>query len=194
MRKIHTAWLVGAVVVSLGAVMGLAAFAPSLIANKSATHELTLNLPDGGTETIAYAGNIKPKVTFQTDPFATAWPTSLNYDWALPTFVALDPVFTNIDKQLDMLASTPVLTPLALERPLSAAALKNLRPGTSYSMVSEIIGNGVCTHYTQVTKSAGVAQPKIVSHTSGKCGTATNGTVSQPSENPKAADLRAQAL
>lgn len=188
MRKIHAALLAGAVVVGLGAVTGLAAFTPSLIGRNS--HELTLQLPGGGTETIAYSGKTAPKVTFHPERFAAFWPAP-SYDWMMPSFVALDPFITEVNRHLDMLATTPLPIPSVPDQSLNAAALSNLPAGTSYSMVSETIGNGVCTRLTQITKAAGDAKPKIVSQNMGNCGTGSNAAVSsQPTQAAKVVNLR----
>jgi hypothetical protein len=171
MRKFHTALMAGAVVVGLGAVAGLAAFAPSLLGRDSTSHELTLQLPGGGTETIAYSGKTAPKVTFHTERFAAFWPAPA-YDWMLPSFVAFDPFVADMNTHLNMLA--PPLLPAVPDQPLGAAALGKLPAGTSYSMVSETFGDGACTRFTQITKAAGGAKPKIVTQTSGNCGNAEN--------------------
>jgi len=189
MRKIHTALLASAVVVGVGALGSLAAFAPSLAASKSTTHELTFQLPGGGSETIAYTGNAAPQVTFHTHPIATLWPAPFSASWMAPSFVALDPVIADMDRQFDMLASLPLLMPSMPDQPLSAAALSNLPAGTSYSMVSETSGNGVCTRFTQITKAPGDAKPKIVSQSSGSCGASTS-AASQPTQAAKAVNLR----
>jgi hypothetical protein len=187
MRKIHAALLAGAVVVGLGAVTGLAAFAPSLMGQNS--HELTLQLPGGGTETIAYSGKIAPKVMFHPERFAPFWPAR-SYDWMMPSFAALDPFIADMNRHLDMLATAPLLIPSVPDQPLSTAALSNLPAGTSYSMVSETIGNGDCTHVTQITKAAGDAKPKVVSQNMGNCGTGSKAAVtSQPTQAAKAVNL-----
>jgi hypothetical protein len=190
MRKIHAALLAGAVVVGLGAVAGLATFAPSLTQNAD-SHELTLQLPGGGTETVAYTGNVAPKVSFHTQEVAAFWPAPFFYDWTMPSLVAIDPFIANMNRHLDMLATTPLLIPSAPDQPLSAAALSNLPAGTSYSMVSATIGNGVCTRFTHITKVAGDAQPKIVSQNTGNCGAGSKQAVtSQPTQAAKAINLR----
>jgi hypothetical protein len=189
MRKIHAALVAGAVVVGLGAVAGLAAFAPFLIGPK---HELTLQLPGGGSETIAYSGTA-PKVTFHPERFTAFWPAP-SYNWMMPSFVAFDPFIADMNRHLDMLATTPLLIPSAPDQPLSAAAFSNLPTGTSYSMVSETIGNGVCTRFTQITKAAGDAKPKVVSQNMGNCGNGPHETVtSQPTQAAKAVNLRTTA-
>src|SRR5579871_6110062 len=103
MRKTHAAVLAGAVVVGLGAVVGLAAFAPSLIGQNS--HELTLQLPGGGTEIIAYSGKEAPKVTIQPTLVNAFRPTP-SFDWTLPSFVAFDPFFADMNRDLDVLVDT----------------------------------------------------------------------------------------
>lgn len=189
MRKIHAALVAGAVVVGLGAVAGLAAFAPSLI---GPNHELILQLPGGGSETIAYSGTA-PKVTFHPERFTAFWP-ALSYNWMMPSFMAFDPFIADMNRHLDMLATTPLLIPSAPDQPLSTAAFSNFPTGTSYSMVSETIGNGVCTRFTQITKAAGDAKPKVVSQNTCNCGNGSQETVtSQPTQAAKAVHLRTTA-
>jgi len=161
MRKIHTALLAGAVVAGLGAVA-----LPSLASPKPTPHELTLWLPGGGTETITYEGSAAPQVKFHQS--AVMWPAPFWAGWVGPSFVALDPVIADMDRQFEMLADLPFLMQRP-DQPLTAA-LSNLPAGTSYSMVSEASGNGVCTRFTQVTQAPGNAEPKIVSQSSGNCG------------------------
>lgn len=189
MRKIHAALLAGAVVVGLGAVAGLAAFVPSLVTKKAAAHELTVELPGGSTETIAYAGTIAPSVTFHGPQVVASW-SAWPADWVPPSFVALDSFFADMNRHMDMLASTPLLISPAPGQPLSQAALSNFPAGTSYSVVSETNGNGICTRFTQITKATGDAAPKIVSQSSGNCGTGQNTAETQPTQAAKAINLR----
>jgi len=172
MHKIRNTLLAGAVVVGVGAVASLAAFTPSFA--KSGAHELTLQLPGGGSETITYAGDTAPKVTFQTHQIAAAWPAPFFAGWAVPSFVGLDPVIADMNRQFEMLAKLPLLMPQMPDQPLSAAALGNLPAGTSYSMVSQTTPNGVCMRYTEITKAPGDAKPKVVSQSSGNCGTSSS--------------------
>jgi hypothetical protein len=188
MRKMHAAFLAGAVVVGLGVAAGLAPFAPSLIGQKSATHELTLRLPGGGAETIAYTGNVPPSVTFH-QARAAFWPASF-YDWTMPPFVAPDRFIADMDKHLQMLANRPLLIPPVPEQPQNMVVVSSLPAGTSYSIVSETSGDGVCTHFAQITKAAGDAKPQIVSQTSGNCVTGSDKAVnSQPTQSAKRINL-----
>jgi hypothetical protein len=190
MRKIHAVILAGAVVVGLGAIAGLAAFAPSLAGEKSATHKMTVQLPGGGTETIVYAGNVAPKVTFHTRQFATSWAAVPAVGWTMPSIAAFDPLIADMHRHLDMWAKAPLLTPLVPEPPLSAAALGSLPYGTSYSVVSESYGNGFCARFTQITKAGGDPKPRIVSRTSGNCASDPDKAVSpRPTQATKALDV-----
>ena len=57
--------------------------------------------------------------------------------------------------------------------------------------ILETTGNGVCTHFTQITKAAGDTKPKIVSQSSGDCGTdTTQAGESQPTQGAKTINLR----
>jgi hypothetical protein len=56
-------------------------------------------------------------------------------------------------------------------------------PGTaSYTMVSTWSGNGVCTQSVEITTPANGGKPRVVSHSSGNCGSApgTMGPVGTP--------------
>jgi hypothetical protein len=72
-----------------------------------------------------------------------------------------------------MLANAPGLAP---NQPIEMA-LGNLAPGTeSYSMVSTWSGNGVCTQSVEITAPANGGKPRVVSHSSGTCGSAPGST------------------
>jgi hypothetical protein len=64
---------------------------------------------------------------------------------------------------------------------LSQAALKDLGAGGSaYTVVSETIGNNVCTRMTQITTSPNGGKPKVVSRTSGNCDASPAGAGTAP--------------
>ena len=72
-----------------------------------------------------------------------------------------------------MLATVPAFAP---NQPIEMA-LGNLPPGTeSYSMVSTWSGNGVCTQSVEITSPANGGEPRVVSHSSGNCGSAPGST------------------
>lgn len=173
MRKIHAVFLAGAVVAGLGTIAGLAAFGPSLVDQKSASHEMTIQMPGGGTQTIVYAGDVAPKVTFHKPKLVTSWPNAPAFGWTTPSFVALDPFIANMHRHLGIWARTPLVMPLVPIERLMATS-NGLPHGDSYWVLSESNGNGFCARFVQITKTAGDSKPKVVSRTSGNCGASSN--------------------
>lgn len=65
---------------------------------------------------------------------------------------------------------------------LTEVALRDMPPGgRSYSFVSTMSGNGMCTRSVEIT-ATGNGPPRIVSHSSGDCGAMTGpaGSVALP--------------
>jgi hypothetical protein len=95
-------------------------------------------------------------------------------------FATLDRISAEMDREAaslmrraEMLANAPALAP---NQPIEMAQ-GNLPPGTeSYSRVSTWSGNGVCTHSIEITSPANGGKPRVVSHSSGNCGSAPGST------------------
>ena len=153
------------------AIAGLAVIVPA-VARELNSHQMTVPVPGGGVATIAYSGDVAPKVSFLpiagsqlADPFA--WSAAFD----MPSFVALDQMAANMDRQMNvMLHRAEMLSRLPQDNGLRSAVMHGLPPGASFSMVSETTSNGVCTHVTRITQGAGDARPQVVSNTSGNCG------------------------
>ena len=175
MRLIHASLLVGA------AVLGLGAFALPAVGKDPAPHEITIQLPGGGTETIRYTGHVAPKVRFDGTPFAIAWLAPTAFDFG-PSFAAFDQVAADLDRQMSALwRQAQTMANWPANGGLSQAGLANLGPGTSaYTVVSQSFGNKVCTRVTEVTSSPNGGKPKVVSRTSGNCDGRPAGTVMEP--------------
>ena len=172
MRLIPASLLVGA------AVLGLGAFALPAAGKDPAVHQMTIQLPDGGTETIRYTGEVAPKVSFVETPFAIAWPAPGAFGFE-PKFAAFDRIAADMDRQMGALwqqAATPQKWFNGGD--LSQAGLQNLG-GSAYTMVTESFGNNVCTRMTQITSSPH-GKPKVVSRTSGNCNASPVGTGTAP--------------
>jgi hypothetical protein len=182
MRLIHTSLLVGA------AVLGLGAFALPVVGKDLAIHEMTVQLPGGGSETIQYAGEVVPKVRFDRDPFLLAWssPVALSFG---PSFADFDRIGEDLDyqmnafwRQVDTMARWPQ------SQTLSQVGLQNLLPGASaYSVVSESFGNNVCTRTTEITTPPDGGKPKVVSQTSGNCSESPGGALMVSPSTPSGA-------
>lgn len=184
MRLNHASLLVGA------AVLGLGAFALPALAEDPAVHEMTIQLPGGGSETIHYTGDVAPQVKLVPEvPFDLSWPAPIAFGYA-PSFVAFDRSFASLqeiaadlDRQMNAFWQIPQMTeagPGAIS--LNLAHLPTLGPGSSaYSVVSETFGNNVCTRMTEITASPNGGKPKVVSRTSGNCNTSPTDTITVPS-------------
>lgn len=170
MRILPSLLFAGAAVVGLGLAM------PTL-ARELDLHHLTIPLPGGGVETIAYTGQVAPRVTFR--PVMVNWvadPWSGDFFWpagfGMPSFADFDRIAARVDAQMAaMMHQAQLLTQLPRGQALNQAILKDLPPGTtSFSYVSTSTGNGVCTQVTRIVRGAEDAKPQVVSQTSGDCG------------------------
>jgi len=166
------------------AVAGLGLAAPTL-ARELDLHRLTVHLPGGGVETIEYTGKAVPRMIVHpmmvqriADPWAGDffWPAGFD----MPSFADFDRIAARMDAQMAaMMRQAELLTRLPQGQVLNQAVLKDLPPGTtSFSYVSTSTGNGVCTQVTRITRGADDAKPQVVSQTSGDCGPAAQGAVS----------------
>ena len=175
MRKVRAALLAGVAAVAVAGLSGVA------LARDLDTHVLTVQVPGGGVAEIRYTGDVPPQVVFS--PVPTAWgafmPVGAFFGPASP-FAALDRISAAMDReaaslirQAQMLANAPAFAP---NQPIETA-LGNLPPGTeSYSMVSTWSGNGVCTQSVEITSPVNGGKPRVVSHSSGNCGSAPGST------------------
>lgn len=157
-------------ILSAAAVLGLGALALPAAGKNPATHEMTIQLPDGGTEIVSYIGNVAPKVSFVPVPVGVDWlePKTQGFD---PSFVALDRIAADMDRQMDAFwRQAQMVANWSAKGDLSQAAIQHLGPGGSANFfVSESFGNNICTRMTEITASPDGGKPKVVSRTSGNC-------------------------
>jgi hypothetical protein len=170
MRSLKFAVLAGVAAIAVAGSSGL------VEAQSPPVHVLTVQLPGGGVEHIRYAGDVAPQVVFVPGAMSAA----SVFEPASP-FAMLDEISARMDRDLATLmqqAQAMALQPLPGPDQLTPAVLRNLPPGTmSYSFVSTISGNGVCTRTVRITASGNDAQPRVVSDSSGNCGAAPGATV-----------------
>lgn len=154
MRTLGKALLAGTVAIGFAGACGLA------FAKGPALHTMTVQIPYGGTATIQYSGNVPPKVTVGSDPFAA------NYFGPMSPFVALDRISAEMNHRMARLLAQPF--PTVPGQPLNID-LRNMPPGfKAYSMTSTVTPNGMCMRRTEIINT-GKGNPKVVSHTSGDC-------------------------
>jgi len=164
------------------AVLGLGAFALPTSGKEPATHEMTIQLPGGGTETIRYTGDVAPKVSFLAAPFAVVWPNPVAFGFG-PSFATLDRIAADMDRQVDSFwRQAQTMATWSGNGDLSQAALQNLAPGSSaYSVVSQSFGDKICTRMTQITSLPNGGKSKVVSRTTGNCDASPTGAGIAPS-------------
>ena len=158
----------------LGGIAALG-FAGVATAQSADTHVMTIRLPGGGIGEIHYVGDVPPRVVLNTEPASLAafdpFPPFFGTDSPL---AAMRRISAEMDQQMAaMLARAESLSAQARSASPEAieAAFGNLPPGSrSYSFVSTMSGNGVCTRSVQITAQGNGAPPKVVSHSSGNCG------------------------
>ena len=157
---------------AIAALAGSAAWA----ASTTAQHRLTVWLPGGGSETITYQGDVAPKVSFDRDSVA---PISL---WSLGAFdatpidriaLAMDADMASMIRQADAMMAVPMMVEPFND--LTEADFSS--PGSqSYSVISTMNGNNVCTRSVEITEE-GHGKPKVVRHSSGNCAAVPDNSV-----------------
>lgn len=145
-----------------------AAVTAAVASGPSDRHEITFQLPGGGSERIEYTGEA-PQVVISPTPLAWPW-TAPGGFWTTPSFASLERMSADMDREMDALFRND-LASFSSEPKLDDATLANLPPGTfSTTWFSTSFGNGFCTRITQVSKPASGSKPQIVSHETGDCG------------------------
>lgn len=162
------------VLVAGAAALALTAAATAAMASgASDRHEITLQLPGGGTERIEYTGEA-PQVVFSPAPLA--WWVAPSDFWAAPSLASLERMSADMDREMNALFKDD-LAVISSAPKLDNTTLANLPPGTiSTTWFSTSSGNGFCTRVTQISKPASGSKPQIVSRETGDCGTKSEAT------------------
>jgi hypothetical protein len=189
MRNVRTAILVGVAALAVAGLSGVAA------ARDLNTHVMTVEVPGGGVAEIRYTGDVPPQVVFSPAPTTSSalTPFGAFFGSASPfaelerLSAAMDREAASLMRRAELLARAPGFG----GNQLIEAGLRSLPPGTtSYTMVSTWSGNGVCSQSVEITSPANGGRPRVVSHTSGNCGSAPNsvgpiGTPTVPPPTPR---------
>lgn len=179
-QRLRLAFFMSAAAVALAGLTGSAA--AETIAHRSAdihapgNHELVVRLPDGSLERIRYAGNRPPQVRFYSEPNSA--PGLIDPFWPSTPFAELDRISVAMDREAAaMMQQADSMMQASSGNPVMVG-LNGLPAGVqSYSMVSTMSGNGVCTRSVRYF-SAGDGKPHVESSASGNC--APGNTVSAP--------------
>lgn len=163
------------------AIAALAATA-AWAAAKPVQHRMTVWLPGGGSEVITYTGDVAPKLSFTPSEFTAEpafWsPLAFGAPAVPPDRIALAMNSLAMDNDMaSMIRAADAMMAMPLASGVTEANLNALPPGSeSYSMVSTVNGNAVCSRSVQITRT-GHGQPKVVRHASGNCAGAPDDSV-----------------
>jgi hypothetical protein len=175
-QKVRTAALIGAVVLAAAGLAGANA------GERARTHILTVRLPDGSIEQVRYAGEQRPQIHFTQEPVS---PGFERVEMNSP-FAALDRLSAEMDRQAQaLLNETANLRDSAFGLPgaFTLADSGGLPLGArSFSVVSTLSGDHMCSHSVEVFASPDGGQPRVVTRTSGDCGP---GHLGSPSLGPR---------
>jgi hypothetical protein len=167
----------------LAATAGVAVFGVASLAaaGMQHTHQLSLRLPDGSVEQIAYTGDVAPRIVVADGPapLAVMAPSaaSLGADPFGPDspFAELQRVSAALDREAALMMQAQPGLPMPMltgdGQGLMRVDLGALPKGVQgYSVVSTSVGDAVCTRSTEVISRGDGQAPKVVTHASGQCG------------------------
>ena len=159
--------LVGAAIVALAGVTGLAA------AEIKNTHVLDVRLPDGVQAHIRYVGDTPPEVSFApvTPPRLIFSPIADPFG-SESSFATLRRISEAMDRQAEAMlhgANTGAL-PLPAGWDATPVDVEKLPPGLQgFSRVSTVSGAGVCTRTLQYKSIGDGKPPQVETRVSGAC-------------------------
>jgi hypothetical protein len=165
-------WTARSAVLAGVAVIAIAASAGLALAKDPAVHHLVVQLPDGAVAQVQYTGNVAPRISFATNPFAADFNGPASPDVASP-IVGLDRISAQMDAEMNALIQQadslpmPVIVP---DKALSVDLANAPRGATRYTFESMAAGNGdYCTRSMRVISRGAGESPKVVEHSSGDC-------------------------
>jgi hypothetical protein len=143
-----------------------------------------LQLPDGATERINYAGDVAPQVSISPAQVApAAAPQTMDRAFGPQSpFALMQQIAAQMDRdagammrQMQEIAAQPLAGP---GQPIQIDLTK-LPPGTqSYSFLSTLSPSGVCSQSTEIIAKGPGQKVQVIRHRSGNCGAAASGGTS----------------
>jgi hypothetical protein len=138
-------------------------------------HVFTVQLPGGGTETVHYTGDVKPRIEMMPADLPAAFLAPADF---FPEFAAFDRISAEMDRamavQMAAVRQQADAMRSAAESGRFDAAFGPQAPGTfSYQEISTWSGDHGCTRITRISMPQNGTRPEMVSSTAGDCGAAT---------------------
>ena len=134
------------------------------------THLMTVRLPDGGVAEIRYAGDIAPEVTVHAGPASRHRAPAAAF-FPVSPFAMLDRISAEMDQRAAaMIRQAEALASASRSGGLTEIAAGGLPPGSeSFTFVSTVSTDGVCSQSVRITSSGDGAPPRVERHSSGNC-------------------------
>jgi hypothetical protein len=139
-------------------------------------HEMTIRMPGGGIAHIDYTGNVAPKVTIGSAPFATLMPQVAFMPQIAfgPGFVDFARIQAAMDRQMQQMNAVMQQADALAARsfanaPIAISAGKLPAGSQSFQMISTSAGNNFCARSIQITTAAN-GKENVVRHSAGNCG------------------------
>jgi hypothetical protein len=164
MARLHKALLAGVAAIGIG----LAG-----TASAQNTHVMTVAVPGGGIAQIRYAGDVPPQVVVVPAPADARMPVLSMFGEDSP-FAMMDRIAAEMNRR----AAAMFRYAEAMADRASAGRLVEttfgVMPsrGESYSYISTVSGNGVCTQSIRITSRGDGTPPRVERHSSGNCSAA----------------------
>lgn len=151
----------------------------AVAATRDTIHNITIQLPGGGTEQISYTDNVMPDVVVLPSAYALLPSAFLEPSGGLTQVGAkLDRIAGDIDRDMASAikkANAQAAVSFDNLKDMNTAAFKSMPAGSeSYSFVSTMSDGKTCSRSVQITSMGVGKKPKIVSHSSGNCANTKN--------------------
>jgi hypothetical protein len=169
MARLRKALLAGAAAIAI---------AISGAASAQTVHVMNVAVPGGGVAQIRYVGDVPPQVAVVPAPAAYgAWMPVSSLFGADSPFAMMDRIAAEMDRRAAaMFRYAEAMTARADAGRVVETAADTVPPGVtpfggeSYSFVSTISGNGICSQSVRIVSRGDGTKPVVERHSSGNCG------------------------
>jgi len=141
-------------------------------------HVMNVAVPGGGVMQIRYTGDVPPQIVFMPAPAAfDAWMPVASMFGADSPFAMLDRIAAEMDRRAAAMFRYADAMAARADAGGVIEAVGGMPPGApfggeSYSFVSTISGNGVCSQSVRIISRGDGTTPVVERHSSGNCGAA----------------------
>jgi hypothetical protein len=178
MRSLKTAFGAGVAAIAALGFCGIA------LAQNPQIHTMTIALPGGGVEQIQYTGTVAPRVSVSDAP-APIFAAMPMFGAGSP-FAEMERISAAMDRQADQMLREAAALQAGVAQPNLTAVSEMPAGSRTYSFVSEMNGNNVCSRSMVITSEGNGAAPHVVTHASGNCSAVAAPGFQTPTQLPAA--------